>query len=47
MPDDIIRSLDKIATAAGLSTQKNRTLRPVTPAPAIPPRVGTGKPTLQ
>ena len=46
MPDDIIKTLDKVATAASLSTQKNSTLKPIAPAPAIPERVGTGKPTL-
>ena len=39
-------ALDKVATAASLSTQKNSTLKPIVPAPAIPERVGTGKPTL-
>ena len=46
MPDDIIKALDKVATAASLSTQQNKTLKPIAPAPAIPARVGTGKPTL-
>lgn len=46
MPDDIIKALDKVATAASLSTQKNSTLKPTAQAPAIPERVGTGKPTL-
>ena len=46
MPDDIIKALDKVATAASLSTQQNKTLKPISPAPSIPDRVGTGKPTL-
>ena len=46
MPDDIIKALDKVATAASLSTQQNKTLKPIATAPAIPERVGTGKPTL-
>ena len=46
MPDDIIKALDKVATAASLSTQKNSTLKPIAPAPSSPERVGTGKPTL-
>ena len=46
MFDDIIKAFDKVATAANLSTQKNSTLKPIAPAPAIPERVGTGKPTL-
>ena len=46
MPPDLIKTLDRIATAASLSTQQNRTLKPLATPTAIPPRVGIGKPKL-
>jgi hypothetical protein len=46
MQNDLIKTLDRIATAASLSTQQNRTLKPLATPPAIPPRVGTGQPKL-
>ncbi len=46
MQPDLIKTLDRIATAASLSTQQNRTLKPLAAPPAIPTRVGTGQPKL-
>jgi len=47
MPEDIIRTLDQVATAAGLSTQHNKRLPQPAPTPAIPARVGTAASNAQ
>ena len=38
--DDMVTSLDTLATAAGTTTRQNRILPQPAPAPAIPARVG-------
>lgn len=39
-PTDLVTSLDKLTTAAGTTTMKNRILPQPAPAPAIPARTG-------
>ena len=43
---DLIKSLARVATAAGLNTRKDKSLPPIYPAPTIPERVGTAKAAL-
>ena len=38
--DDLVTSLDTLATAAGTTTRQNRILPQPAPVPAIPSRVG-------
>lgn len=40
--DDLVTSLDTLATAAGTTTRKNRVLPQSSAVPAIPTRTGTG-----
>lgn len=43
---DLVKSLDRLGTAPGTSTQQNRVLPQPTPVIAIPARVGAGMPKL-
>ncbi len=43
---DLIKSLARVATAAGLNTRKDKSLPPIYPAQTIPARVGVGKASL-
>ena len=40
MNNDLVKTLDKLAAGATLTTQANRVLKAAQPVPAIPARVG-------
>lgn len=46
MPDDLVKTLDALATNVAVTTQVNRQLPSAPPTPPIPARSGSGQPKI-